>query len=159
MSMTESRTAAVPIEHDPRGFITDFDLYLFNEGNHLHVYDKLGAHPETGARTGVHFAVWAPNSDRVAVIGDFNGWSGARHMLRPLASSGVWYGFVPGLKSGDRYKYEIRSRETGAVMQKIDPYAFAFEVPPKSASVVWDHSGYAWQDGEWMHKRAEKDAW
>jgi 1,4-alpha-glucan branching enzyme len=159
MSMTESQTATSHVEHDPRGFITDFDLYLFNEGNHLHVYDKLGAHAETGARSGVHFAVWAPNSDRVAVIGDFNGWSGGRHVLRPLASSGVWYGFIPGLKNGERYKYEIRSRESGALMQKIDPYAFAFEVPPKSASIVWDHSGYAWNDRDWMQRRAGEGAW
>ncbi|HSL20206.1 MAG TPA: 1,4-alpha-glucan branching protein GlgB [Vicinamibacterales bacterium] len=159
MAITERAPAASRVEHDPRGFITDFDLYLFNEGNHFHVYDKLGAHPETGARTGVHFAVWAPNSDRVAVIGDFNGWSGADHVLRPLASSGIWYGFIPGLTSGERYKYEIRSRVTGALLQKIDPYAFRFEVPPRSASVVWDHSGYQWRDDEWMHNRASWESW
>jgi 1,4-alpha-glucan branching enzyme len=159
MSITESPSANAPVEYDPHGFITEFDLYLFNEGNHLHVYDKLGAHPETGARTGVHFAVWAPNADRVAVLGDFNRWSGAAHVLRPIGSSGVWYGFIRGLKNGERYKYEIRSRETGALLQKIDPYAFAFEVPPKSASVVWDHSGYAWRDDEWMRRRAEQEAW
>jgi 1,4-alpha-glucan branching enzyme len=159
MAITESQAAAVPVDHDPRGFITDFDLYLFNEGNHLHVYDKLGSHPETGTRTGVHFAVWAPNADRVAVLGDFNGWNGAAHVLKPLAASGVWYGFIPGLKSGECYKYEIRSRQSGELMQKIDPYAFAFEVPPKSASIVWDHSGYAWHDDEWMQRRAEKQGW
>jgi 1,4-alpha-glucan branching enzyme len=159
MATTESRTSPSPVEHDPRGFITDFDLYLFNEGNHLHVYDKLGSHAETGARTGVHFAVWAPNSDRVAVIGDFNGWSGARHVLRPIGSSGVWYGFIPGLGRGERYKYEIRSRQTGALLQKVDPYAFYFEVPPASASIVWSCPSHEWQDGSWMQNRAGWEGW
>ena len=159
MATTQPHPAAAAIEHDPRGFITDFDLYLFNEGNHLHAFDKLGAHPETGARTGVHFAVWAPNSDRVAVIGDFNGWSGAHHVLRPLASSGVWYGFVPGLGCGERYKYEIRSRQTGALLQKVDPYAFHFEVPPASASIVWGCPKYEWRDDAWMEARRDAHAW
>ncbi len=159
MATTRHQQAAAAVEHDPRGFISDFDLYLFNEGNHLHVYDKLGSHAETGARTGVHFAVWAPNSDRVAVIGDFNGWSGAHHVLRPLGSSGIWYGFIPGLKKGERYKYEIRARHDGALLQKIDPYAFQFEVPPASASIVWDHDGYRWRDGEWMHTRSQWEGW
>ena len=159
MTTTHPEPTAAAVDHDPRGFITDFDLYLFNEGNHLHVYDKLGSHPESGSRTGVHFAVWAPNSDRVAVIGDFNGWSGAHHVLRPLGSSGIWYGFIPGLTKGERYKYEIRSRLTGALLQKVDPYAFSFEVPPASAAVVWDHGDYQWRDGEWMHDRARWECW
>jgi len=162
MAITDSSSALTRtpvVDHDPRGFITDFDLYLFNEGNHLHAYDKLGAHVETGARNGVHFAVWAPSSDRVAVLGDFNGWSGAHHVLRPLGSSGVWYGFIPELKHGERYKYEVRSRVTGALLQKIDPYATCFEVPPATASVVWDHSGYRWGDSGWMHARAEQEGW
>ncbi len=159
MTTTHPTRAQSAVEHDPRGFITEFDLYLFNEGNHLHVYDKLGSHPETGARTGVHFAVWAPNSDRVAVIGDFNGWSGADHVLRPLGSSGIWYGFVPRVGKGERYKYEIRSRQSGALLQKIDPYAFHFEVPPASASIVWDHGEYQWRDSDWMRDRASLGGW
>jgi 1,4-alpha-glucan branching enzyme len=159
MAIIERRPTAAPVEHDPRGFITDFDLYLFNEGNHLHVYDKLGAHPESGPRTGVHFAVWAPSSDRVAVIGDFNGWSGEHHVLKPLASSGVWYGFIPALTCGERYKYEIRSKATGALLQKVDPYAFYFEVPPASASIVWDCPTYDWRDEGWMQMRPAWEAW
>ncbi len=159
MATIEPHPAAAAVEHDPRGFITDFDLYLFNEGNHLHAFDKLGAHPETGARTGVHFAVWAPNSDRVAVVGDFNGWSGAHHVLQPLGSSGVWYGFIPGLGCGERYKYEIRSRQTGALLQKVDPYAFYFEVPPASASIVWGCPKYDWRDGDWMQMRRGWEGW
>ena len=159
MATTQRPADAPTVDRNPHGFISDFDLYLFNEGNHLHAYDKFGSHVETGPRTGVHFAVWAPNADRVAVIGDFNGWSGATHVLGPIASSGVWYGFISGLGQGERYKYEIRSRQSKALLQKIDPYAVSFEVPPASASIVWDHSSYRWQDADWMHARRDHDSW
>jgi 1,4-alpha-glucan branching enzyme len=147
------------LDTDPKDFLTDFDLHLFNEGNHLHLYDKLGSHVERGSRTGVHFAVWAPNAERVSVLGDFNAWDGSRHLLRPVGSSGVWYGFVHGIGAGERYKYELRSRITGGVQQKADPYAFHFEVPPNSASIVWDSSPYDWRDGEWMKMRAGLESW
>jgi 1,4-alpha-glucan branching enzyme len=147
------------IETNPDGFITDFDLYLFGEGNHLHLYDKLGSHIEKGARSGVHFAVWAPNAERVSVIGDFNGWNGRDHPMRAVGSSGVWYAFVAGLGKGERYKYEIRSRVNGATVQKSDPYAFYFEPPPATASIVWDLEDYGWRDHEWMQSRPARAAW
>jgi 1,4-alpha-glucan branching enzyme len=157
--MAHATHARPAIETDPSGFLTDFDLYLFNEGNHLHVYDKLGAHVSVGARRGVHFAVWAPNADRVQVTGDFNRWNGDRYELRAVAHSGIWYGFVPEIGAGERYKYKLRSRGTGAWLEKVDPYAFYFEVPPASASVVWGPGAYSWRDREWMDARAQSQAW
>jgi 1,4-alpha-glucan branching enzyme len=160
MAITQRHPAHVRIETDTQGFITDFDLYLFNEGNHLHIYDKLGAHVERGARAGVHFAVWAPNADRVQVAGDFNAWDGGRHELGPLGNSGVWYGFVPGLGAGERYKFKLRSRDgDDAWLEKADPYAFLFEVPPASASIVWDASDYEWGDHDWMSARSSWGSW
>ena len=139
--------------------LTDFDLHLFGEGTHLRIFEKLGAHRITvGATTGVHFAVWAPNADRVSVIGDFNGWDGRVHAMRLLAPGGVWEIFIPDLPDGERYKFEIRTPD-GALLEKSDPFGFAFEVPPRSASIVRDISGYEWGDGEWMDARHEHGAW
>src|SRR5215211_2040652 len=102
--------------------ITDFDLYLFGEGKHTRIYDKLGAHPVTSdGAAGYHFAVWAPSADRVNVVGDFNGWDGRSHPLRPLGASGIWGGFVPNVTIGQRYKFELFTRY-GARMLKADPY-------------------------------------
>ena len=116
--------------------IGDFDLYLFGEGNHTRIYDKLGAHPmRIGDSDGVHFAVWAPNAQRVSVVGDFNGWDGRAHPMRSLGSSGVWEIFVPAARDGQHYKFEMRTRD-GDILLKIDPYGFAFEVPPLTASIV-----------------------
>ena len=138
--------------------VGDYDLYLFGEGNHTRIYDKLGAHPmRLGGADGVHFAVWAPNAQRVSVVGDFNGWDGRVHPMRSLGSSGVWEIFLPVAAIGHRYKYEIRTRN-GEVTLKTDPYGFAFEVPPLSASVV-TRSEYRWSDGDWMGRRAEADSW
>ena len=109
--------------------LSDFDLYLFGEGKHTRLYDKLGAHPMTiGDAAGVHFAVWAPNAHRVSVVGDFNDWDGRRHPMRVLGVSGVWEIFVPGAHVGHRYKFEILSRY-GEVLLKSDPFGFAFETP------------------------------
>jgi 1,4-alpha-glucan branching enzyme len=146
---------------DPYRFgriLSDFDMYLFGEGNHTRIYDKLGAHPlDVGGTMGVHFAVWAPNALRVSVVGDFNWWDGRVHPMRSLGPSGVWEIFIPAAKVGDRYKFELRAR-TGAVLLKIDPFGFEFEVPPLSASVVC-RPEHTWQDGDWMATRPAKGCW
>ena len=137
----------------------DLDLHLFGEGTHHRVYEKLGAHLVTiGEATGLHFAVWAPNAARVSVVGDFNGWDGRLHPCRQLLPAGIWEIFIPGLALGQKYKFEVRSRKSGAVVQKADPYATWFEVPPQSASVAWDASGYAWGDAAWLEGRAARQA-
>ncbi len=125
--------------------LTAEDLYLFNEGNHTRLYQKLGAHPEAA---GVRFAVWAPNAERVSVMGEFNGWKANRHPLSPRGDSGIWEGVVDGIDRGGLYKYAILSR-TGYRVEKADPFGFHHEVPPNTASVVWDLD-YAWDDGAWM---------
>jgi 1,4-alpha-glucan branching enzyme len=134
--------------------LTDLDLHLFGEGNHHRIYEKLGAHAAAfDGVSGLHFAVWAPNADRVSVVGDFNRWDGDVHVMQPVGSSGIWAAFVPGLANGEKYKYEIRHRN-GDLVLKADPYATRFEVPPRSASIAWDLSGYAWGDRDWMTARA-----
>ena len=138
--------------------ISDYDLYLFGEGNHTRIYDRLGAHPlKVGYAEGVHFAVWAPNASRAAVVGDFNDWDGRVHGMRQLGASGVWEIFIPGATTGQRYKFELRTAH-GEVLQKADPFGFAFEVPPLSASIVM-RPDYTWGDAEWMEGRARQQAW
>jgi 1,4-alpha-glucan branching enzyme len=138
--------------------LTPADLYLFNEGSHFRLYDKLGAHVgQVDGQSGVHFAVWAPDADRLSVIGDFNGWKAGAHALTPKADSGIWTGFIPGLKAGSVYKYRVDSRYAGYKVEKADPFGFCSEVPPKTASVVCD-LGYAWGDAEWMSRRAHANA-
>ena len=138
--------------------LTDYDLYLFAEGNHTRIYDKLGAHHmRVGAAAGVHFAVWAPNAARVSAVGDFNHWDGRVHPMRSLGSSGVWEIFIPAAAVGHRYKFEVLSRR-GDVLLKTDPYGRAFEVPPQSAGIIVDLQ-YEWRDGEWMDSRASKESW
>jgi 1,4-alpha-glucan branching enzyme len=139
--------------------LTDFDLHLLAEGTHYRAFEKLGAHRITvGTTTGVHFAVWAPNADRVSVIGDFNGWDGRVNPMRLLVPNGIWEIFIPDLEDGEKYKFEIRTR-TGALLEKADPFAFCFEVPPRSASVVRDISRYQWQDHAWMVSRPGRGSW
>jgi 1,4-alpha-glucan branching enzyme len=138
--------------------LTEHDLYLFNEGSHFRLYEKLGAHPLTTANgAGIHFAVWAPNAEQLSVIGDFNGWNRASHPLRPRAQSGIWEGFVPGAAQGALYKYHIVSRDNGYRADKIDPFAFTNEASPKTASIVWD-LGYRWEDQSWMARRRSRNA-
>jgi 1,4-alpha-glucan branching enzyme len=138
--------------------ISDYDLYLFGEGNHTRIYDRLGAHPmKIGYAEGVHFAVWAPNAARVAVVGDFNDWDGRVHGMRQLGANGVWEIFIPDAGIGQRYKFELRTAR-GEVMQKADPFGFAFEVPPLSASVIV-RPDYTWGDGDWMASLPAKQAW
>jgi 1,4-alpha-glucan branching enzyme len=160
-TLPEGPTQAHEID-DPYRYgrvLTDFDLHLFGEGTHRRLFDKLGAHRITiGTTVGVHFAVWAPNADRVSVVGDFNGWDGRVHGMRLLAPGGVWEIFIPDLPDGEKYKFEIRTRQ-GALLKKSDPFGVAFEVPPQSASIVRDVSTYGWQDRDWMRSRARGDAW
>ena len=130
--------------------ITPFDLHLFNEGTHSHLYEKLGAHL---SKDGTAFAVWAPNADAVSVIGHFNGWDKSSNPLSPREQSGIWEGFVPAAQHGALYKYYVHSRVTGAGADKADPFATYSEPPPRRASVVWD-LGYEWSDQAWMTERA-----
>lgn len=158
LEVTEN--GVVSITPDPYSFpplLTDFDLHLFNEGTHARAYEKLGAHVlEVQGFSGVHFAVWAPNALRVSVVGDFNRLDGRVHVLRPRGSSGVFELFVPGIGEGEKYKFEIKTKE-GHLLLKADPYAFYSEVRPKTASVVFDLSHFPWQDAAWMEHRQRTD--
>jgi len=142
--------------YDPYSFwptISDYDLYLFNEGNHHRIYEKLGAHPrEINGIKGTSFCVWAPNAKRVSVVGTFNQWDGRRHQMRMMGSSGVWELFIPGVIKNDIYKYEIKT-PFDEIYLKADPYAFYAEKPPKTASKVYDLDNYEWTDGAWMRRR------
>jgi 1,4-alpha-glucan branching enzyme len=133
--------------------LTADDLYLFGEGTHGRLASKLGAHI---VRDGASFAVWAPNAERVSVIGDFNGWDTASDPLEPVASSGIWSGRVEGARKGQTYKFHIRSRHAGYRVDKADPFAFRAETPPKTGSIVWDLI-YDWGDAEWLAARAERN--
>ncbi|MFO0910276.1 MAG: 1,4-alpha-glucan branching protein GlgB [Isosphaeraceae bacterium] len=139
--------------------LTDFDLHLLGEGTHYRNFERLGAHiREHEGVWGVHFAVWAPNAARVSVVGNFNHWDGRRHALRNRGSTGIWEIFIPGLTEGEVYKYEIKSRHDGYLVQKSDPYGFASEYRPKTASVVWDVTKFAWNDDAWMNSREQRQA-
>ena len=137
--------------------LTDQDLYLFNEGTHHRLHEKLGAHPgvSSGA-AGTHFAVWAPNARSVAVIGSFNGWNPRAHRLATRGESGIWETFVAGVKPGVLYKYHIVSKQAHYTIDKADPLGFFHQVPPLTASVVWDLD-YRWGDGEWMKARGPRN--
>ena len=136
--------------------IDPIDISLFNEGKHYSIYEKMGAHPMTvDGVEGVLFAVWAPNADRVSVVGNFNNWDGRRHPMRKLDYSGIYELFIPGKLVGEIYKYEIKAK-SGQVFMKSDPYAFSSEVRPANASRIVDIS-YKWKDTAWMEKRETKD--
>jgi len=136
--------------------LTDYDLHLLGEGTHYRSFEKLGAHRiQVGTTAGVHFAVWAPNADRVSVIGDFNAWDGRVHAMRQLLPNGIWEIFIPDLHEGEKYKFEIRAK-TGALLKKTDPFGLSFEVPPQSAAIVRDISRYQWTDNEWMVARPSR---
>jgi 1,4-alpha-glucan branching enzyme len=138
--------------------LSDQDLYLFNEGTHARLYERLGAHPtQVGGRFGTAFGVWAPNAGAVSVIGDFNDWDRNAHQLRPRASSGIWEGFVGGIGHGAVYKLHVASRHGGYSVDKGDPFAAFAEEAPRTGSVVWD-TAYEWQDAEWMAGRAGASA-
>ena len=136
--------------------IDPIDISLFNEGKHYSIYEKMGAHPMTvDGVEGVLFAVWAPNADRVSVVGNFNNWDGRRHPMRKLDYSGIYELFIPGKLVGEIYKYEIKAK-SGQVFMKSDPYAFSSEVRPANASRIVDIS-YKWKDTTWMEQRGNKN--
>ena len=138
--------------------LTQDDLYLFNEGTHFRLYDKLGAHlVERDGKTGTYFGVWAPNAERVSVIGDFNGWDKTATPMEAVGSSGVWQTFVEGVAQGTTYKYHIQSRHMGYRVDKTDPFAFYREVPPHTASIVWDID-YEWNDALWIQQRHQANS-
>ena len=142
---------------DPYRFplqLSDLDLYLHGEGTNVRSYKKMGAHPMTiDGVEGVHFAVWAPNAIRVSVVGWFNQWDGRIHPMQQRAGSGVWELFMPHLKPGDLYKFEVKGHDD-FLAQKADPYGFASEIRPRTASMVWDHDAYEWKDDEWLAQRS-----
>jgi 1,4-alpha-glucan branching enzyme len=145
---------------DPYSFLPtlgETDVYLFGQGNERRIYDKLGAHLRVlDGMPGVSFAVWAPNAQRVSVVGEFNGWDGRYHPMRLIGASGIWELFIPGLGEGTLYKYEVRNIY-GDPAVKTDPYGFFFEMPPKNASIVWDIRKFRWNDEPWLEQRAKRN--
>jgi 1,4-alpha-glucan branching enzyme len=144
--------------HDPYSFppiMSDHDLHLFAEGRLFKAYETLGAHARTvHGVAGIHFVVWAPNAKRVSVVGEFNRWDGRSHQMNSRKSTGLWEVFIPNLPLGTLYKYEIRARNQEAPFLKADPYAFAAELRPRTASIIHDLSTYRWSDGDWTENRA-----
>src|SRR5678815_2565592 len=139
--------------------IRDSDLHLIGEGTHYRLYERLGAHPiRHEGVDGVRFVVWAPNAQRVSVVGDWNGWDGRRQPMRLHPGNGLWELFVPGVTVGARYKYEIIGRDGEMLALKADPVAFAFEPEePRTASAVTDLSTFSWHDQEWMDERKRRN--
>ncbi len=156
-----SRTNGENSYYDPYSFkpqIEDYDLNLFSAGKHLYIYRILGAHVKTidGIR-GVQFATWAPNASRVSVIGDFNHWDGRCHPMRSRGASGVWELFIPEVKNGALYKFEIRHSRSGEIQSKSDPYAQQLELRPRTGSVIRDAVTFNWQDQKWLKAREQRD--
>jgi len=144
--------------HAYSGAVGAIDLHLFGEGKHAKLYEKLGAHPlKRGDAVGTVFRVWAPNAERVSVIGSFNDWQAGAHPMEPVGASGIWERFVEGVGRGTTYKYRIESRVGGYRVDKADPMAFHAETPSRTGSVVWDLH-YPWNDGEWMRTRGARNA-
>ncbi len=147
-------------EYDPYAFpplLSDEDLYLFNEGNQFQIYEKLGSHlREVEGVAGVNFAVWAPDAQAISVVGDFNAWDGCRHQMRKRIPSGVWELFIPNLAVGEKYKYRVVDCN-GLESEKSDPFGFASELPPRTASVVANLDDYQWNDGDWIAQRESTD--
>ena len=135
---------------------SEYDVYLFKSGKHFNVYEKLGSHlVEVEGQSGTYFAVWAPNAQKVSVVGDFNKWNGDTHPLAPRwDESGIWEGFIPGVSKGTLYKYELKTYD-GRTFQKGDPYAYFWEIPPNTASIVWELD-YEWKDKKWLDQRKKK---
>ncbi|MDD5273256.1 MAG: 1,4-alpha-glucan branching protein GlgB [Methylovulum sp.] len=144
--------------YDPYTFgpqLPEFDQYLFGEGKHWHIYQKLGGHLRTiDGIDGVLFAVWAPNAGRVSLVGDFNCWDGRCNPMRSLGGSGIWEIFIPGLTVGCLYKFEILNAKTQQLLLKTDPYAQQFEFRPSTSSIIVNENGYAWEDQQWLVDRA-----
>ncbi len=144
-----------PYQYGP--IMGEVDLHLFAEGQHWQIYEKFGAHLRAmGDATGVYFAVWAPNAQRVSVVGDFNGWDGRVNPMRKLLGSGVWELFLPGVGEGAHYKFEIRA-QTGALLLKSDPFAFFNQHGISTSSLIYNLERYKWSDAEWMETRRKRD--
>jgi 1,4-alpha-glucan branching enzyme len=147
-----------PLALEGSNLLTDMDLHLFNEGSHNRLYQKMGAHLVTlGGKTGTYFSVWAPDAERISIVGDFNGWNPDSTPMNPRGHSGIWEAFVAGLGSGSIYKFHIRSRFHMYRVNKADPYGFHHETPPKTGSIVWGLD-YEWNDFEWMRLRQKRNA-
>jgi 1,4-alpha-glucan branching enzyme len=152
--MSDPPAATVAGPHD----ISDLDVHLFCEGTHARIYEKLGAHlTMRDGVLGTQFAVWAPNAQAVSVVGDFNSWRTQATPLERLSTSGIWIGFAPGVGRGDLYKYRLLSPSGQSLPDKADPYGVATQIPPNTASVVWNLD-YAWRDQRWMSERSERSA-
>ncbi len=149
----------VPDPYQYGQVLSDYDLHLFSEGTHYQAWKTFGVHRLTvDGVSGVHFSVWAPNAQRVSVVGDFNRWDGRVHPMRKLIPSGVWEVFLPDLTDGACYKYEIRTT-AGHLLHKSDPFACRFEMPPNTASVISTENRYEWGDDEWIRTRPSLDRW
>src|SRR5437762_9887443 len=147
---SKSEKCQASLRYSPMSLLTDHDLYLFNEGSHLKLYERLGSHTRVVDGTeGTNFAVWAPDAHKVFVMGSFNDWDKTSLQLYPRGQSGIWEGFVPTVRHGDAYKYHVVSRYHGYKVDKADPFAFHAETAPHTASIVWNLD-YEWQDQAWM---------
>jgi 1,4-alpha-glucan branching enzyme len=153
-------TGNVRCTRDPYSFLPtlgESDLYLFGKGDERRIYDKLGSQLRTlDGVPGASFAVWAPNAQRISVVGDFNHWDGRLHQMRLLGASGVWEIFIPEVREGSLYKYEVRNQR-GQIVLKTDPYGFFFETAPKNAAIVWNTRKFAWTDEAWLTQRRHRD--
>jgi 1,4-alpha-glucan branching enzyme len=149
------------VMYDPYAFrsarMTDYDCYLFADGTHYRIYERLGAHlTQVDGVAGVYFALWAPSARNVSILGNFNYWDGRKHQMRK-GTSGVWELFIPELKAGEPYKFEIKNHE-GHIYEKSDPFGFQQEVRPKTASIVTNLDNYTWHDQDWLEQRRHQDA-
>lgn len=157
MTRTKKTTAPAKTKEIGLGFITELDHYLFGQGTHYKIFEKLGAHPKTyKGKAGMYFAVWAPHAKAVGVVGDFNGWDPDAAPMSPLADSGIYEAFIPGVGLGELYKFAITTQE-GMILFKADPYAVHAEFRPGTASITEDINGFKWDDAAWMETRKKAD--
>ena len=157
MTRTKKTTAPAKTKEIGLGFITELDRYLFGQGTHYKIFEKLGAHPKTyKGKAGMYFAVWAPHEKAVGVVGDFNGWDPDAAPMSPLADSGIYEAFIPGVGLGELYKFAITTQE-GMILFKADPYAVHAEFRPGTASITEDINGFKWDDAAWMETRKKAD--
>ena len=157
MTRTKKTKAPAKTKEIGLGFITELDRYLFGQGTHYKIFEKLGAHPKTyKGKAGMYFAVWAPHAKAVGVVGDFNGWDPDAAPMSPLADSGIYEAFIPGVGLGELYKFAITTQE-GMILFKADPYAVHAEFRPGTASITEDINGFKWDDAAWMETRKKAD--
>ena len=157
MTRTKKTTAPAKTKEIGLGFITELDRYLLGQGTHYKIFEKLGAHPKTyKGKAGMYFAVWAPHAKAVGVVGDFNGWDPDAAPMSPLADSGIYEAFIPGVGLGELYKFAITTQE-GMILFKADPYAVHAEFRPGTASITEDINGFKWDDAAWMETRKKAD--